>query len=140
MSFFVDSNVIVYAAAGTGSYAGPCGEAIAAVARGAEGRTSTAVLEEVWHLELSGRVGRVAGLAARALTVFSPTLAVTEEVLRAALELDAPGLGANDRVHAATCIVNGIDSIVTADGGFDSVAGLRRVDPLDGRALSALVS
>jgi predicted nucleic acid-binding protein len=34
-------------------------------------------------------------------------------------------------VHVATCQVNGIETILTADRGFDGVPGLRRVDPAD---------
>lgn len=53
--------------------------------------------------------------------------------------LDAPRLGANDRLHVGTCFVNGIESIVTADRGFDSVRGIRRVDPLDAAARRRLL-
>ena len=138
MAFFVDTNVVVYAAT-----AGPYREAslriLDAVARGAEARSSTAVLEEAWHVELSGRAGDVTGLAANAYALFTPLLAVTDAIVAAALRLRAPAIGANDRIHVATCAQNGIETIVTADAAFDTVRGLRRVDPLDGRALGRLL-
>lgn len=139
MAFFVDTNVLIYST-GEGERREPCIRILRAIGSGdADGRTSTAVLEEVWHLELSGRADFLAGAAARAYRIFTPLLPVTDEVVAAALSLDADGLGANDRIHVATCIENGIDTIVTADSDFDSVRGIRRVDPLDRRALSRLL-
>ncbi len=139
MGFLVDANVVVYAAVPS-EYRAPCLELLEAIARGdAEGRLSTAVLEEVWHVELSGRAGDLGGLARSAYDVFTPLLAVTDEVVALALELDTPGLGANDRIHAATCLVNDLGVIVTADAAFGSVRGLRRVDPLDARAVRRLL-
>ena len=72
--------------------------------------------------------------------MFAPVLAVTDEIFGRALALAAPGnLGANDRVHAATCLVMDIPVIVTADVGFDDVTGIRRVDPLDLEKLGPLL-
>jgi predicted nucleic acid-binding protein len=65
---------------------------------------------------------------------------VTEAIVREALDLDIPRLEANDRIHVATCRANGIETIVTADAGFDGVPGLTRVDPLDEKALSSLLA
>lgn len=139
MSFFVDANVLVYAAVAS-EYREPCLEILEAVAKGtAEGRISTAVFEEVWHIELSGRAGELGGLAKRTYTVFTPLLPVTDEIVARALSLDAPRLGANDRIHVATALANGIDVIVTADADFDGVPGIRRIDPFDGTARRLLL-
>ncbi len=141
MTFFVDANVVVYSAVRDSPYREPCVEIMAAITRGeAEGRTSTAVLEEVWHLELSGRVRGLDGLTARAYAILGPLLPVTDESFRRALGLEAPALGANDRVHVATCLMHGIDLVISADQGFDSVPEIRRVDPLDGPARAALLA
>ncbi len=138
--FFVDANVIVYAAT-EGPYREPCVEILSVVAEGqAAGRTSTAVLEEVWHVELSGKAGNISGLADNAYTLFAPLLPVDHDIVGAALALSAPTLGANDRIHTATCVLNDIEIIVTADADFDGVRGLRRVDPLDPRALHRLLA
>ena len=138
MAFFVDTNVVVYAAT-DGPYREAGLRVLEAAAHGAEARTSTAVLEEAWHVELSGRAGDLAGLAANAYTVFTPLLAVTDEIVDAALHLKAAGIGANGRIHVATCALNGIDTIVSADTGFDSVRGIRRVDPLDARVVQRVL-
>lgn len=139
MTFLIDANVIVYAAVPS-EYRGPCLEILDAVAEGrAEGRVSTAIFEEVWHIELSGRVGPIRGLARRAYRALTPLLPVTDEIVAKAIQLDASRLGANDRIHVATAIVNGIDTIVSADADFDRVTGIERVDPLDPRATSRLI-
>lgn len=139
MSFLIDANVVIYSAVDS-EYRTPCLEVLDAVARRmAGGVISTAVLEEVWHVELSGRAGSLGGLAGRSYALFTPLLTVTDEVVRRALALDAPRLGANDRIHAATALVNGIDTILSADTGFDGVPGITRVDPLDDRARAGLL-
>lgn len=139
MRFFVDANVILYGARPS-PYRDPCLKLLGAIAEGAvDGTTSTAALEEVWHIELSGRVGDLGGLTRRSFDLLTPLLAVGDEAFQLALSLDAPALGANDRLHAATCIANDIGVIVSADSGFDGVRGLSRVDPLDGAAMDRLI-
>jgi predicted nucleic acid-binding protein len=139
--FFVDANVIVYSALHDSPYRAPCLQVLSAIGRGdADGRVSTSVLEEVWHLELAGRMPGLDGLAARAYVTFGPLLPVTDEAFRRALGLDASALGANDRLHVGTCLTHGIDVVLSADQGFDSVSEVRRVDPLDGPARAVLLA
>jgi predicted nucleic acid-binding protein len=139
VTFLVDANVIVYAAIPS-PYRDPCLEVLAAIAAGtADGKVSTAVFEEVWHLELSGRVGPIRGLAERAYRAFAPLLPVTDDIVARALRLGATRLGSNDRIHVATALANQIDTIVSADSDFDRVRAIRRVDPLDVRAIARLL-
>lgn len=139
MTVFVDANVIVYASVPS-RYRASCLEILEAVANGGvDGRTSAAVVEEVWHLELSGRAGDdITGLARRTYELFRPLLAVSDEIVARALSIDAPQLGANDRIHVATALTNGIGTIVSADAGFGQVPGMRRIDPLDSAAVERL--
>ncbi len=117
-------------------------EVMTAIAdRRAVGTASSAVIEEVWHLELSGQVPGLSGQAELAHEILRPLLAIDDEVLEIAFGLELvedTTLGANDRIHAATCIRHGITDIVSADRGFDAVGELHRVDPLDPRALADL--
>ncbi len=139
MTFFVDVNVLIYSQAAS-DYQRPCFEIIEAIGHNeADGRTSTAVMEELWHVELSGKAGHIDGLTRRAYSLFTPLLPTTDEAFRNALALDAPRLGANDRLHVAICLVHGIDTIISADAGFDGVPGITRVDPLDDAARRALL-
>lgn len=125
--FFVDTNVFVYALTST-EYAEGSIATLAAVADGAPGYTSVTVLGELLHLEVSGRVGRLDGLTARALQIMPGILPVGRELLATAVATRPARLGANDRIILATCREHGIPVIVTADRCFDRVPGLRRVD------------
>ena len=139
--FFVDTNVLVYAAAADSPYQPGSAAVIEALGAGtASAATSTAVLEELWHLELTGRVPGLDGVTEAAFTLLRPVLAVTDDIFAAALELDAGKLGANDRIHVATCHAHGIPAILTADRGFDAAPALRRVDPADLPAVHALLA
>ncbi len=139
MTFFLDANVVVYSRV-PGGYRQSCLTILESVTRGtADGRMSTAALEEVWHLECSGRTGQIEGLTEQAHTILAPLLAVTDEIFGRALLLDAPSVGTNDRLHAATALENGIDVVVSADSDFDEMPDIRRVDPLDRGAVEALL-
>lgn len=45
----------------------------------------------------------------------------------------------DDLVHVATCLEDGIDTIVSPDTGFDQVPEIERVAPDDGTRLEALL-
>ena len=138
--FLVDANVFVYAAT-EGEHQASCLQILEAVAGGeADGRTSAAVLEEVWYIERSGRAGSIDGLAAQAYSVFTPLVPVTDDAFRLALSVRVPELGPADRLHVGTCRSEGIDTIVTADAAFGRLRGLRRVDPIDPAAVRRLLS
>jgi predicted nucleic acid-binding protein len=137
--FFVDANVVVYAAS-KGRYKRGSLAVLTAISDGVPGVTSVMALEEVWHLEHSGRVPEIEGATSKALDVFAAPLPATSRVLRAALQLDVKRLGTADRIHVATCHDAGITDIVTADRDFDEAPALRRVDPLDEVALDQLLN
>jgi predicted nucleic acid-binding protein len=138
VSVFVDANVIIYSASPS-PVRPPAIAILDAIGHGTiAGRTSTAVLEEVWHIESRGREEGLAGVTRRAYAAFAPLLPVTDEVFRLALDLTNLRMGTNDRIHVATCLEHGIATIVTADDDFDGVPGLRRVDPLAPGALGRL--
>lgn len=140
MTFFVDANAILYSALdGPGRAA--CLRVLEAVATGeAQGRTSPAVLEEVWHVAERRYPGQLDGLVESALAIFSPLVPVSEQALVHALGLHAPALGPNDRLHLGTCAAEGIGVVLTADRGFDEVGGIERVDPLDPAAVDRLLA
>lgn len=140
--FFIDTNVFVYAVAEDSPYRPAAAETVEALGAGraSAAATSVTVIEELWHQELRGRLPGLDGAADSVFTLMRPVLAVTEEIVAAAFELTVRGLGANDRIHVATCHANGIDTILTADRGFDAAPGLRRVDPADLPEVRALLA
>lgn len=142
MTAFLDTDVLVYANTAADADLGErCGSILErASVQGSGFTTSTLVIEELLHLELSGRIPGLAGAAVDACDMLSPLLAVDEEVVRLALTLGVPAaVGAADRLHVATCAVHDIPTIVSADRGLDGIRGLRRVDPLDDRAVARLL-
>ena len=122
---FIDTNVLVYAAAGD---AGALALLQGASALRRDVATSSTVIEELHRLELRGRVP--AGLARDTFTLLRPLLEVTDDAVATALALDSAGLGAADRLHVGVCRAHGIDTIATADRAFDGIPGLHRLDPL----------
>lgn len=136
---FVDTNVFVYAASDSPYQKGSAAVVEALGAGSIAAATSAAVIEELWHLELSGRVPGLGGIAEAVFTLMRPVLAITDDILAVAFELAAPSLGANDRVHVATCHVHGIPAVLTADRGFEAAPGVRRIDPADFPAVQALL-
>ena len=134
---FLDSNVFVLARAAEA----PARAVLAAVQAGdLPARTSTSVIEELHHLELRGRIRGLDGIAAHVAHALAPLLVVETGTVYRALAFGATGMGANDRVIAATCFEHLIDTIVTADQDFDEMTLLRRVDPRDSAAVTALLA
>lgn len=128
---FLDANVFVSAASDDPRSAS-CSALLSAIAYGhLKARTSVGVAEEVWHLQLSRPALRLFGAIDRLIELMHPLLPFDEAAMRTALALPATGVGAYDRIHAATCILNGIDTIVTADRAFDELDRPRRLDPVD---------
>jgi predicted nucleic acid-binding protein len=137
--FLIDTNVLVYQMTDS-PYRESCASIVAAAAeRRADGCISTAILEEVWYLELTRRIEGLEGATSDIYEIFSPLLSINDDVFRRALALEVAELGSNDRIHAATCQEWGIKSIVSADVAFDGIRWLRRVDPLDERAVERLL-
>ena len=136
---FLDTNVFIYAASDS-PYQEGCSIVIEALAAGTIAAvTSTAVIEELWHLELSGRVAGLEGVAQAAFTLMRPVLAVTDDIVAAAFAITASTLGVNDRIHVATCLMHGVGTVLTADRGFDHATGIRRIDPSDLSAVQSLL-
>jgi predicted nucleic acid-binding protein len=103
--------------------------------------TSAEVIQEILHrfTALDRRdVGAV--MAEQALDLFAPVLPVTHTVMQRmpGLTRRYPALAARDLVHVATCLSEGLETIVSTDRGFDRVAGIVRVDPADPAAMEAL--
>lgn len=130
-AFFIDTNVFVYAVRESDAQAGAAATLAALGAGTTSAVTSAAVLEELWHLELRGRIPELQGVTEAVYTLLRPVLDVTDEIMATALGIEVKELGANDRVHLATCMANDVPTILSGDRGFDAAPGIRRVDPAD---------
>jgi len=133
MTAFIDTAVIMYAAGAEHQLRDPCRRLLRRVADGQlEAVTSVEVIQEILHRFTALRRADVGAAMARdALDLFAPVLPVTHAVMRRMPDLTEryPTLAARDLVHAATCMEEGIDEIVSPDRGFDLIAGIRRLDP-----------
>lgn len=129
MTIVVDTTVLVYAVGDDHELREPARALVRAAASGALAVTTTPeVLQEFTHVRARRR-GRddAARLAERYADLLSPLIEVTERDLRDGLDLYArhERLGAFDAVLAAVAIRRDASALVSADGAYASVAGLR---------------
>lgn len=133
---FIDANVPIYAAGRHHPQKEPCRQVLVVIA-GSPQRfvTSSEVLQELLHHYLGTRTwpqGREVLLQFIELMLGRIEAWSVSDVLFAAQLADRyPQAGGRDLVHAAVMQRLGIDTIVSADRGFDGFAGLRRLDPRD---------
>lgn len=101
---------------------------------GAALATNAEVLQEILHHYFSRRRPRLARSVYRAALEFcDEIIPVSEQHTSRALALlhDHPGLSARDAIHVATMEERGINAILSADGDFDAVPTVERIDPRD---------
>jgi len=99
-----------------------------------DGLTSAEVIQEILHRFVAIRRPEVGARIARdALDLFAPVLPITHGVMDRMPKLveTYPELAARDLVHFATCLENGLGTIISPDRGLDAVREIRRIDPYD---------
>jgi uncharacterized protein len=135
VTFFIDTSIVMYAVSGDHPLRQPCVRILDRVSSGAvDAVVSAEVIQEIVHRYLSVRQPDTAIRVAKlAMDMFAPVLPITHAIVRRLPELAAryPSLQARDLVHVATCIHEGITEIVSPDTGFDGVAEVRRLDPVE---------
>ncbi|MEJ7797154.1 MAG: type II toxin-antitoxin system VapC family toxin [Solirubrobacteraceae bacterium] len=134
MTVFVDTSVIMYAAGAEHPHRAACRRVLEQVGDGSlDAVTSTEVVQEI--LRRFGRGRRDIGqrMARGVLDLFDDLIPIDRPAILATVSLFAehPQLSARDALHVATCVNRAIGEIVSVDGGFDAVAGVRRVDPAE---------
>ena len=138
--FLLDTSVLIYRVTDS-EYRRPCAEIVRAVAeKGAEGFVSAAVLEEVWQLELQGLIEGLDGVTADYYDLFSPLLPMTDEILARALpstrRRSAPAtVSTRPRVSSTASRRSCRPTRLST-----ASSGLQRVDPLNTRAVTALLA
>lgn len=129
----IDSNVFMYAAGREHPLKRRAARFLENVAQGAVDAVIDAeVLQEILHRYRALRrwsEGRLVYDTAR--LIFPETLPVTTEVMDCARRLldEHSRLMARDALHAAVAAVHELDSICSFDQDFDSLPGLRRIEP-----------
>jgi predicted nucleic acid-binding protein len=133
MTNFLDTAIFMHSVGGDHPLKEPCRAVLRHVRTGSlDATTSVEVVQEIHHRYRSLRRPEFGqSLAAEVMNTFAPVLPVTHAVMRrvAVLAERYPRLDSRDLVHVATCIVEGIDTIISTDAGFDAVTEVRRIDP-----------
>lgn len=129
----LDTTVLVYAVGAEHPLRQPCRALIEAVRDGTVAATTTVeVVQEFAHVR-ARRQGRAdaAGVARSYATLLAPLIVVDADDLRAGLDLFErhARLGAFDGVLAAAAVQHRARGLVSADGAFAHVDGLRHLDP-----------
>ena len=129
----VDANIFMYAAGASHQYKSPSLKFLHDVVRlEHECCINGEILQEILHRYRSinrWEEGRdVYSLAKKIVPIIEP---ITREILDKTVELmDAyPSLMARDCLHAAHCILSGLDGICSFDRDFDIIEGIRRIEP-----------
>jgi predicted nucleic acid-binding protein len=131
----IDANVFIYAAGDDHPNKAPCLRVLDNVHSGElEANTDIEVLQEILHYyQRRGDAAFGAEVVDHALAVVPEPLAITVTVLLTAGEMlrAHSSLEARDAVHAAVVLGEGLEGIISADRGFDAIAGITRFDPMD---------
>ncbi len=133
MTDFLDTAIFMYTLGREHPLREPCRVVMRNVKDGTlDATTSVEVVQELVHRYRShGRPELGRELVQDVMDTFAPVLPITHAVMRRAVSLGDryPRLSPRDLVHVATCIVEGIETIITPDTGFDVVTEVRRIDP-----------
>ncbi|HKH46717.1 MAG TPA: type II toxin-antitoxin system VapC family toxin [Thermoanaerobaculia bacterium] len=128
---FLDANVFFYAAGAEHPLREPAQQVIQKVAAGElVATTSTEILQEIlFVMQRRGQADLGLQLVRNTVSLFPDLLSVTRNDMLIACDLleRYPRIRTRDAVHAATMLNNGLDSIVSADGHFDEIEGIRRI-------------
>lgn len=131
-SFYLDSNIFMYAAGKEHLLKKPCVSIIDAVAEGdLVGFASAEVFQEILYryFALDKRVEGIE-LCLQGLLVCEVLPVASEDIKRTISLCRAYSfLNSRDALHAAIMINHGISTIISADKDFDQLGEIKRVDP-----------
>ena len=133
MTYFLDTNIFLYAAGGDHPYRKPCQRILRRVAEAElDATTSSEVVQEILYvLTRRGLRAQAVALARNILALFPALLEVGAGEMNAACDLleSTPKLPPRDAVQAATMLTHEIVAIITADTHFDQLAQLKPIAP-----------
>jgi predicted nucleic acid-binding protein len=134
-AFFVDSNIIMYAAGAEHAYRVPCLDALDRIIReDLQAVVSTEVHQEILHRYLSlGLPDKAWEVSIKLETIIPATLPVTLADIHRVRQLAEryPDLKARDLLRVAVMLENGLTHILSVDRHFDELAEIERIDPHD---------
>lgn len=131
MTLLLDSAVFLYAGGGEHPLRSPAQVILRAARDGSlDAVISAEVIQELLHRFAGGprhEDGR--RLAASALALFHPVLAIDQRIMEQTVRLAGahPTASARDLIHVATCQVHELEGIVSPDRDFDRIGEISRV-------------
>lgn len=132
----LDVNVPMYAAGAEHPYREACRWVMAEIAgERLDVVIDVEIIQEILHrYGALGRHAEAVAIATDVMEIVPSVFAVTAADAQTAIGLFqqyAPrGLRARDVLHVAVMLNNGLTDIISADGHFDLVPGIRRIDPV----------
>jgi uncharacterized protein len=137
----LDTSVLIYAVGTEHRLREPCRRVLAAQRAGAiDAAVTVEIIQEFTHARARRHPRADAAAIARDYATSMRVIQTTTADLDRGLDIYVahPDLGMFDSIVAAVALNHGADGLVSGDGDFGSVAGLRWIDP-GAPALAALI-
>lgn len=132
-TYFLDANVLMYAAGSVHPLREPCQEALTrAVEQEVSLITDAEVLQEILHRYFSiGRPEIAQTVHQSAIDLCDEVLPIEERHTTRALELllEHQTLTPRDAIHVATIEQHGLELLLSTDRDFDGLSQVERIDP-----------
>lgn len=132
-SYFLDANVLMYAAGSAHPLREPCRDALArAIDQEVSLVTDAEVLQEILHRYFSiGRPESARTIHRSAIDLCDEVLPIEVKHTTRALELllEHPELTPRDAVHVAAMEHHGLELLLSTDRDFDALQQVERIDP-----------
>ncbi|MGB5340925.1 MAG: type II toxin-antitoxin system VapC family toxin [Thermoanaerobaculia bacterium] len=132
-AYFLDANVLMYAAGSAHPLREPCREALTrAVDQEVSLVTDAEVLQEILHRYFSIGRPKIARVVHRsAIDLCDEVLPIEERHTTRALELllEHSALTPRDAIHVARMEYRGLEFLLSTDRDFDGLTQLERIDP-----------
>lgn len=140
-TYFIDTNVLMYARGKDHSYKKPCANLILKIADGSFEKEfgppvidSEVFQEVIYRYSLVGEWSTALSVCRDVYGLGMEILSVGNAEVRKLLELTEKYLKSKiaprDLIHAAVMLTNGIKNIVSTDTHFDLIKEIRRFDPV----------
>ncbi|MEX0616292.1 MAG: type II toxin-antitoxin system VapC family toxin [Candidatus Woykebacteria bacterium] len=133
MTYYLDANIFIYASNPDDPNFETCSSILKRVGlREIKAVTSTETIQEIiFYSQKFKNVKAGIAIASGALKIAHQILSIDLNVTHRYLDLVAlyPNIDSRDNLHTATCLVNNIDTIVSADKSLDKIKEIKRVDP-----------
>lgn len=134
-SYFIDTNVFIYAQGEAHKYKSPCQIIMRLIALDElYAVTSTEVLQEILYRYAYLRKKELGlQMVQNILAIIHEVLPVEKADVLLALELLRchSSINSRDALHAAVALHSGFKYVLSADKHFDRIRGLQRFDPCD---------